>query len=69
MSPWPLPFAPGWGLLGTAPGAVYLGLAGLRHVAKRGKGTDELVATWTDLLVCAVVAAGVIRFVLRSAGG
>jgi hypothetical protein len=49
-----------WGVLGALPGALYLGLAGLRHVAKRGKGREESVATWTDLLVSVVVVAGVI---------
>ena len=32
---------PEWGLLGAVPGAIYLGLAGVRHVGKRGKNTEE----------------------------
>ncbi|MFC8529815.1 DUF6790 family protein [Nocardia sp. NPDC057227] len=48
------------GIHAAAAGAIYLGLAGARHVAKRGKGADENVATWTDLLVLAVVTAGII---------
>jgi hypothetical protein len=59
------PFLP-WGLLAAAPGALYLGLAGVRHVIKPGKKANELVATWTDLLVFAVVAAGT---VLMAVGG
>lgn len=55
-----LALIPPWGILAAAPGALYLGLAGLRHVAKRGKNRDELVATWTDVLVFAVVAVGLI---------
>lgn len=56
---------PGWGLVGALPGAIYLGLAGIRHLAKRGKGTNELVATWTDLLVFLLVVGGVIAAALR----
>lgn len=56
---------PGWGLIGALPGAIYLGLAGLRHLAKRGKSTNELVATWTDLLVFLLVVGGVVAAGLR----
>jgi hypothetical protein len=51
-------FAPGWGILGAVAGATYLGFAGFRHLAKRGKNPNETVATWTDLLVFAIVAVG-----------
>jgi len=54
------PFVPGWGILGAAAGAIYLGLAGFRHVAKRGKGADENVATWTDVLVFLAVGLGIL---------
>lgn len=57
-----VPFLPGWGVVCALPGAVYMGLAGLRHVAKPGKDADELVATWTDLLVFAVTALGVVAY-------
>lgn len=53
------PFVPGWGILGAGAGALYLGLAGFRHLAKRGKNRDETVATWTDLLVFVMVALGI----------
>ncbi|PPG33183.1 hypothetical protein [Pseudoclavibacter sp. RFBB5] len=56
---------PGWGLVGALPGAIYLGLAGIRHLAKRGKSTNELVATWTDLLVFVIVVGGVVAAALR----
>lgn len=55
-----VPFAPAVTIAAAIPGALYLGLAGFRHVAKRGKGRDEQVATWTDVLVFVAVAAGVI---------
>jgi hypothetical protein len=54
------PFIGGWAVLGAASGAVYLALAGLRHVAKRGKSANELVATWTDVLVFVMVAVGTV---------
>ncbi len=54
------PFVDHWGILGAAPGAISLGLAGLRHVTKSGKNRDENVATWTDLLVFVVVALGLL---------
>jgi hypothetical protein len=53
------PFVPGWGILGAVGGAIYLGLAGFRHVTKRGKNLDENIATCTDLLVFVVVGLGV----------
>lgn len=53
-------FVPHWGILGAVPGAVYMGLAGLRHVTKHGKNRDETVAMYTDLLVFVIVVAGVL---------
>jgi hypothetical protein len=53
-------FVPGWGLLGAVPGALYLGLAGFRHVVNKGKNREELVATWTDILVFVMVVLGVV---------
>lgn len=60
------PLLPHWGVMLGAAGGLYLGLAGLRHVTKPGKGRDELVATWTDLVVFVAVALGIVGFV---AGG
>ena len=59
------PFVPGWGILGAVGGAIYLGLAGFRHVTKRGKNLDENVATWTDLLVFVMVGLGVVGAIVR----
>ena len=47
--------APSWQVPMAIVGGAFLGLAGLRHVTKSGLGTNELVATWTDLLVGAVM--------------
>ena len=32
-------------------GGVFLLIAGLMHVTKRGKNAQETLATWTDLVV------------------
>ncbi len=47
---------PEWWVVGAIPGGMFLLLAGLRDVAKPGKDREELVATWTDLLVGAAMA-------------
>jgi hypothetical protein len=44
----------------AVPGAIFLLLAGVRHVFKPGKNAAEQVATWTDLLVFVGVTVGVI---------
>ncbi|GAB3613147.1 hypothetical protein [Humibacter ginsengisoli] len=36
-------------------GAIFLLLAGILHVAKKGKNAEEALATWTDELVGVVV--------------
>ena len=53
-----------WAVPAGAAGAVFLGIAGLGHVAKAGKSTHELVATWTDVLVFAVYVAFVVRTIV-----
>ncbi|MEV7692004.1 hypothetical protein AB0N73_01595 [Microbacterium sp. NPDC089189] len=57
------PFVPVWGILTALPGALYLGLAGVRHIAKKNKGAEEIVATWTDLLVFVAVGAGLVAVI------
>lgn len=57
------------GILGGTAGALYLGLAGLRHVAKRGKNAGETVATWTDLLVFGAVTTGIVAALAQSSSG
>lgn len=59
------PFTGGWGIRAAVTGAVYLGFAGLRHIAKRGKNADETVATRTDLLVFVMVTVGAIAIEVR----
>jgi len=62
-----VPFLPAWGIVAAIPGAIYLGLAGVRHVGKRGKSVEEQIATWTDLVVLLGVAAGVVGAILTGA--
>lgn len=46
-----LALVPGWALPAGVAGGVFLLIAGLMHVAKRGKNPKEMLATWTDLVV------------------
>ncbi|MDR3634229.1 MAG: hypothetical protein P4L84_10510 [Isosphaeraceae bacterium] len=57
-------FTPGWWAAAAIPGAIFLGQAGLRHVLRPEKGLEERVATWTDLLVAAVMIVFVGRITL-----
>ena len=51
---------PAWRVPVAIIGGAFLGLAGLRHVTKRGLGMNERVATWTDLLVASVMVVFVV---------
>jgi hypothetical protein len=62
-----LPFG-GWIVPAAVAGGLFLGLAGIRHVAKPGKNTKEWIATLTDLLVFAVLAVFVIYVWTTGAG-
>lgn len=58
-------WVPGWAVpVAVAPG-LFLLLAGIRHIAKKGKNTKETVATLSDLLVGAVLLAFVIIAIVR----
>ncbi len=57
-------FVPVWWVPAALPGGAFLGQTGLRHVAKAGKGLEERVATWTDLLVAGAMLAFVARIAL-----
>jgi hypothetical protein len=59
-----VPFFLPFGVLLAVPGALYLGLAGVRHIAKRGKGAAETVAMWTDLLVFVMVFTSLVFMLL-----
>ncbi|WP_382306945.1 DUF6790 family protein [Herbiconiux sp. UC225_62] len=62
-----LPFA-GWTVPAAVAGGLFLGLAGIRHIAKSGKNTKEWIATLTDLLVFVVLAVFVIYVWTTGAG-
>ena len=46
-----LAIVPGWALPAGFAGGVFLFMAGIMHVTKKGKNAQETVATWTDLIV------------------
>jgi hypothetical protein len=50
-----LALVPGWALPAGVAGGTFLLVAGLLHLPKKGKSTQELVATWTDLVVGAAL--------------
>jgi len=55
---------PGWAVPAGLAGGVFLLVAGLMHVPKKGKNAKEKLATWTDLVVgVAVVGLAVYTLV------
>ena len=60
---------PGWALPVGLAGGVFLLIAGLMHVAKKGKNSQEAVATWTDILVGLAVVVLAIYTVIRLFAG
>jgi hypothetical protein len=55
-----------WALPAGAAGGIFLLIAGALHVAKKGKGPQETLATWTDLLVGVVVVALAVDVLIRA---
>ena len=51
----------GWLVPAALAGGLFLGLAGIRHIAKSNKNTKEWIATVSDLVV-AVVALGFVIY-------
>ena len=63
-----LALVPGWAVPAGLAGGVFLFIAGLMHVSKKGKNPQEALATWTDLVVgVAVVVLAVYTLVLALA--
>ena len=60
---------PGWALPVGLAGGVFLLIAGLMHVGKKGKEFKESVATWTDLVVGVAVAVLGIYTLVRFIAG
>ena len=48
---------PAWISAAALAGGFFLGFAGLRHIAKKGKSVNEQVVTYTDIFVALVLAA------------
>ncbi|MET0297320.1 MAG: hypothetical protein ABW024_07965, partial [Microbacterium sp.] len=64
-----LALVPGWALPAGLAGGVFLLIAGLMHVAKKGKNAKESVATWTDLVVGVAVVVLAVYVVVRAITG
>ncbi len=60
-----LALVPAWAAPAGTAGGVFLLAAGLMHVAKKNKNPQEVLATWTDLLVGAIA----IGFLIYSVAG
>jgi len=60
------PWVAGWSVPAAIAPAIFLGLAGIVHVAKKHKNSKEWAATVTDLIVAIVLA---IFVVVSVAGG
>lgn len=61
-----LALVPGWALPAGLAGGVFLLIAGLLHVAKKGKGPQETLATWTDLIVGAAVGVLAVAILIHT---
>ncbi|MGJ4844633.1 hypothetical protein [Leifsonia sp. Le1] len=64
-----LAVVPGWALPAGIAGGVFLLIAGLMHLPKRGKNAQETLATWTDLLVGIVVVVLAVDVIVRAFSG
>ncbi|WP_223623148.1 DUF6790 family protein [Microbacterium sp. EST19A] len=64
-----LALVPGWAAPVGVAGGVFLLIAGLMHVAKKGKNANESLATWTDLLVGVVAIVLLVSTLVRGVGG
>jgi hypothetical protein len=64
-----LALVPGWAVPAGLAGGVFLLIAGLVHLPKRGKNAQETLATWTDLLVGVVVVVLAVYVLVRALAG
>ena len=60
-------FLPSWLVPSGLAGGLYLGLAGLKHIANRTRTREEDIAMVTDLLVAGIVAVAVMPIFLAHA--
>lgn len=61
-----LALVPGWALPAGLAGGLFLFIAGAMHVAKKSKGAQETLATWTDLIVGVAVLALAVSTLVRA---
>ncbi|WP_146115233.1 hypothetical protein [Microbacterium sp. MYb66] len=61
-----LALIPGWALPTGLAGGLFLLIAGVMHVPKKGKNPQETLATWTDLIVGAAVIVLGCALVIRT---
>jgi hypothetical protein len=61
-----LALVPGWALPAGFAGGIYLLIAGILHVPKRGKNPQESLATWTDLVVGLAVVVLAVDVLVRA---
>lgn len=61
-----LALIPGWALPAGLAGGVFLLVAGILHVPKKGKNAQEALATWTDLIVGVVVVVLAVAALARA---
>jgi hypothetical protein len=64
-----LALVPGWALPAGLAGGVFLLIAGVMHVPKKGKNAQETLATWTDLVVGAAVLVLGVYVLVRAITG
>ena len=64
-----LALVPGWALPAGFAGGIYLLIAGIMHLPKKGKNPQESLATWTDLLVGVVVVVLAVYVLIRAIAG
>jgi hypothetical protein len=64
-----LALVPGWALPAGFAGGIYLLIAGIMHVPKRGKNAQEQLATWTDLVVGVVVVVLAVYLLVKAVAG
>ena len=61
-----LALVPGWALPAGVAGGVFLLIAGIMHLPKRNKNSQESLATWTDLIVGLAVVVLAVDVVARN---
>ena len=61
-----LALVPVWALPAGFAGGIYLLLAGILHLPKKGRNPQESLATWTDLIVGVAVVVLAVYVVVRA---